>query len=62
MKQIPKNSGGGGEGYHHQGFQRLWETPGEGDLLQIPGAGDIGDGRQLAGSGKEHCQGKEGLE
>ena len=25
--------GGGGEGGHHQGFQRLWEPPGDGDLL-----------------------------
>ena len=26
--------------------------PGDGDLLQIPGAGDLGDGRQLAGGGE----------
>ena len=36
-------SGGGGEGGHHQGFQRLWAPPGDGDLLQIPRAGDLGD-------------------
>ena len=54
--------GRGGEGGHRQGFQRLWEPPGYGDLLQIPGAGDLGDGRQLAGGGEELGLGKEGLE
>ena len=38
-------SGGGGEVCHHQSFQRLWPPPGDGDLLQIPRAGDLGDGR-----------------
>ena len=40
--------GGGGEGGHCQGFQRLWAPPGDGDLLQIPGTGDIGVVRRLA--------------
>ena len=46
-------SGGGGEGGHCQVFQRLWAPPGDGDLLQIPGAGDIGDGRRMAGGAEE---------
>ena len=55
-------SGIGGEVGHRQGFQRLWAPPGDGDLLQIPGAGDIGDGRQLDGGGEELGPGEEGLE
>ena len=53
---------GGGEGVHCQGFQRLWAPPGEGDLLQIPGTGDLGGRRRLAGDGKEIVPGKGGLE
>ena len=45
-------SGRGWEGGHRQGFQRLWEPPGDGDLLQITGAGDLGDGQQIAGGGE----------
>ena len=44
--------GGGGDRCHRQGIQSLWTTPGDGDLLQIPGAGDIGDGRRLACGGE----------
>ena len=55
-------SGGGGEGGHHQGFQRLWAPPGDGDLLQISGAGDLGDGQQLDIGGEELGMGEEGLE
>ena len=55
-------SGGGGEGGYHQGFQRLWAPPGDGDLLQIPGAGDLGRGRRLAGGGEGFGPGKKGLE
>ena len=55
-------SGGGGEGGQRQGFQRLWAPPGDDDLLQIPGAGDLGDGRQLAGGGEELGPGEEFLE
>ena len=44
--------GRGGEGGHRQGFQRLWAPPGDGDLLQIPGTGDLGDGKRLAGGGE----------
>ena len=36
-------SGGIGEGGHLQSFQSLWDTPVDGDLLQIPRAGDLGD-------------------
>ena len=35
---------GGVEEGRHQGFQFLCAPPGDGDLLQIPGAGDLGDG------------------
>ena len=55
-------SGGGGEGGHCQGFQRLWAPPRDGDLLRIPGAGDLGGGQQLSGCGEELGPGKEGLE
>ena len=55
-------SGGEVEEGHLQGFQRLWEPPWDVDLLQIPGAGDIGNGWQLAGGGEEIGPGEEGLE
>ena len=55
-------SGRGGEGGHRQGFQRLWEPLGDGDLLQIPGAVDFGYGRRLAGGGEELGPGEEVLE
>ena len=45
-------SGRGGEGGHRQGFQRLRGPPGDGDLLQIPGTGDLGSRRGLAGGGE----------
>ena len=38
---------------HHQRFQRLLSPPGDGDLLQITGSGDLGNGQQLAGGGEE---------
>ena len=41
------------EGGQRQGIQRLWAPPGDGNLLMIPGKGDIGGGRRLAGSGQE---------
>ena len=44
--------GGGGEGCHFQVFQRLWAPPGDGELLQIPGVGDLGGGRGLSGGGE----------
>ena len=55
-------SGIGGEGGHRKGFQRLWVLPVDGDLLQIPGMGDIGGRRQLTGSGEELVLGKSSLE
>ena len=36
--------GEGGAGSHLQGIQRLYSTPGYGELLPIPGEGDIGGG------------------
>ena len=45
-------SSGGGEGVHHQGFQCLWLPPVDSDLLPIPGTGDLGGGRRLAGGGQ----------
>ena len=47
---------------HIAGDQRLWDPPGYGDLLPIPGAGDIGGGRQLADGGQEFVKGKGGVE
>ena len=55
-------SGGGGEGGHHKVFQRLKATPGDGDLLQIPGAGDLEYGQQLSVCHEELGLVKEGLE
>ena len=52
----------GGEGGHLQGFQCLWAPPGDGELLQIPGTGDLGGRRRLAGSGKELVPGEGGME
>ena len=52
----------GGQGGHRQGFQRLWATPGDGELLHIPGTGDIGGRQILTGGGKELVPGKGGLE
>ena len=36
--------------------------PGDGDLLQIPRAGDLGDIQRLAGGGEELGLGKDGVE
>ena len=55
-------NGKGGEGGHRQGFQRLWAPPGDGNLIQIPGTGDIGGIRRLAGGGEELVPGKVGVE
>ena len=55
---------GGGEGAvgHLQGIQRLWGTPGGGDLLLMPGAGDLGGVQRLSGVGKELVTGEGGVE
>ena len=55
-------SGRGGEGGHRQGFQCLWAPPVDGDLLPIPGEGDIGGRRQLDGGGTEFDKGEGGME
>ena len=55
-------SGGGGEGGQLQVFQRLWAPLRDGDLLQIPGTGDLGGGRRLSDGGEELVPGKDGLE
>ena len=62
VSEEAATSGGGGEGGHRQGFQRLWAPLGDGDLLQIPGADDLGDGRQLADGDEELGPGKYGVE
>ena len=54
--------GGEGEVGHCQGFQRLWAPPGDGDLLQIPAAGDLGGKQRMAGGGEEPVLLKAGLE
>ena len=53
--------GGGGVGGHLQGIQRLWASPGDGDLL-IPGAVDLGSGQLLDSVGQELVTGKGGVE
>ena len=55
-------SGKRGEGGRRQGFQRLWAPPGDDDLLKIPRAGDLGDGRRLAGGGEELGPVEDGVE
>ena len=40
------------------GIQRLWNPPGDGDLLPITVTGDLGSWRQLAGGGQELVTGK----
>ena len=53
---------GGGEEGHRQGIQRLWAPPGYGDLLPIPGTGDLRGGQQLAGGSQELVLGEGGVE
>ena len=55
-------SGGGGVGGHHQVFHHLWAPPGDGDLLQIPRAGHLGDGQRLSGGGEELGPGEYGVD
>ena len=55
-------SSGGGEGGHRQGFQRLWAPPGDGEILRIPGTGDLGRRKRLSGGGKELVLGKGDVE
>ena len=47
---------------HKDFLKRLWGTHGDGDLLPIPGLGDICVGRQLNGGGRELFEGKDGVE
>ena len=54
--------GGGGGGGHLQVAQRLWASPGDGDLLLIPGVGDLGGGQRLAGGGQEFVTGEGSVE
>ena len=54
--------GGGGAGGHLQVIQRLWAFPGDGDLLLIPGAVDLGGGQRLAGGGQEFVTVEGGVE
>ena len=37
---------------HRQGFQCLWAPPGDGELLQTPGAGDLGGRQKTDDSGE----------
>ena len=53
--------GGGGAGGHLQGIQCLWAPLGYGNLLLIPGAGDLGGERRLTGGGQEFVKGKGGM-
>ena len=43
-------------------FQRLWEPPGNGDLLQIPDTGDLSGRQQLVGGGEKLVPDKGGVE
>ena len=40
------------------GIQRLWNPPGDCDLLPINVTGDLGGGRRLTGGGQELVTGK----
>ena len=52
----------GGAGSRLQGIWCLWAPPGDGDLLLIPGEGDIGGGRRLYKGGQEFFTGEGGVE
>ena len=54
--------GRGGAGGHLQGIQHLWAPPVYGDLLPIPGVGDLGGERRLDGGGRECFMVKGGVE
>ena len=54
--------GGGGAVGHLQVIQRLWAPPGDGNVLSITGAGDLGGRQRLADSGQEFVTGKGGVE
>ena len=51
-------SSGGGEVGHRQGIQILWSPPGYGELLPIPGTGNLGFIQQLSSGGKELVPGE----
>ena len=53
---------GGGEVGRRQGFLCIWAPLRDGDLLQIPRVGDLGDGRRLSFGGEELGPGKGGVE
>ena len=61
-EEVTDLGGRGEAGGQLQGIQRLWAPPGDGDLLPIPGASDIGGGRILAGGGQEFFMGEGGVE
>ena len=48
----------GVKGGHLKGVQRLWKSPCDGDLLQIPGKSDFRGRWRLDGSGTESGKGK----
>ena len=50
-----------GGGRSPLGKQRLWAIPGDGDLLPIPGEGDLGGGRKFSGGGIEFGKDKGGM-
>ena len=60
--EVTALGGGGGAGGHLQGIQCLWDPPGDGDLLPMPGQGDISGGQQLYGGSQEFVKGKGGAE
>ena len=62
VEEATALDGGGGDGGHLQVTQSLWAPPGDGDLLLIPGTGDLGVRRRLAGGGQELILGKGGVE
>ena len=43
-------------------MQRVWVTPGDGEILPIPGTGDLASGRSLVGDGQELVLGEGGVE
>ena len=62
VEEATACGGRGGADSHLQGIQCLWAPPGDGGFLPIPGVGDIGSGRQLAGSSQELVTGEYGVE
>ena len=60
-QESEEGDGDGNPRKHGKSLRGLWRTTGGGGQLQIPGKGDDGRRRRLAGGGWEFKKGKEKL-